>query len=236
MSDVNIRSFLPHEKLSQKFWDEDQKLKPEVREALLNIASEFLEYLKIDVDVSDITFTGSYSNYNYTPYSDIDLHIVIEFADVNDNEELVKGFMSAKKSYWNDKYDIEVLGAEVEIYPQDAAEEHISSGVYSIENDEWVVKPDKFQKKPNTKAAYKKFKMLSDQIDDVLNSDDEKEVERILKKIKKMRQSGLSKSGEMSIENIAYKMLRSKNLIQKLFDKKFKLYGDSISLWLIYNL
>ena len=45
-----------------------------------------------------------------------------------------------------------------------------------------------------------------------------------------MRQSGLSKSGEMSIENIAYKMLRSKNLIQKLFDKKFKLYGDSISL------
>ena len=230
MSDVNIRSFLPHEKLSQKFWDEDQKLKPEVREALLNIASEFLEYLKIDVDVSDITFTGSYSNYNYTPYSDIDLHIVIEFADVNDNEELVKGFMSAKKSYWNDKYDIEVLGAEVEIYPQDAAEEHISSGVYSIENDEWVVKPDKFQKKPNTKAAYKKFKMLSDQIDDVLNSDDEKEVERILKKIKKMRQSGLSKSGEMSIENIAYKMLRSKNLIQKLFDKKFKLYGDSISL------
>ena len=236
MSDVNIRSFLPHEKLSQKFWDEDQKLKPEVREALLNIASEFLEYLKIDVDVSDITFTGSYSNYNYTPYSDIDLHIVIEFADVNDNEELVKGFMSAKKSYWNDKYDIEVLGAEVEIYPQDAAEEHISSGVYSIENDEWVVKPDKFQKKPNTKAAYKKFKMLSDQIDDVLNSDDEKEVERILKKIKKMRQSGLSKSGEMSIENIAYKMLRSKYLIQKLFEKKFKLYGDSISLWLIYNL
>jgi predicted nucleotidyltransferase len=230
MSDVNIRSFLPHEKLSQKFWDEDQKLKPEVREALLNIASEFLEYLKIDVDVSDITFTGSYSNYNYTPYSDIDLHIVIEFADVNDNEELVKGFMSAKKSYWNDKYDIEVLGAEVEIYPQDASEEHISSGVYSIENDEWVVKPDKFQKKPNTKAAYKKFKMLSDQIDDVLISDDEKEVERILKKIKKMRQSGLSKSGEMSIENIAYKMLRSKNLIQKLFDKKFKLYGDSISL------
>ena len=133
-------------------------MKEEVRAALLLIANEFLDYLKIDVDVIDITVTGSYANYNYTPYSDIDLHLVIEFSDITSNEELIEGFMSAKKSYWNDKYDITIDGIEVEIYPQDANELHVSSGVYSIDNDEWVIEPIKFVKEPNTKAAKKKAK------------------------------------------------------------------------------
>tara|TARA_B100000214_G_C23974250_1_gene631868 strand:+ start:5161 stop:5865 length:705 start_codon:yes stop_codon:yes gene_type:complete len=230
MPELNMRSFLPHDKLSKKVWEDEENMRPDVKEALNNIANEFLKYLKIDVDVEDITFTGSYANYNYTPYSDIDLHIVIDFNKISSNEDLVGGFMNAKKSYWNDRYDIKVNGIEVEIYPQDLNEAHVSTGVYSIENNQWVVKPEKFQKEPNVKSANKKFNMLDKEISSAIESDDLKEVERLLEKIKKMRKSGLSKSGEMSVENIAYKMLRSKDLIQKLFDSKFKLYGDSISL------
>ena len=82
MSKLKLKSFLPHDKLSPKLWLESGKMKEQVREALLLISNEFLDYLKIDVDVSDITITGSYANYNYTPYSDIDLHIIIEFAEI----------------------------------------------------------------------------------------------------------------------------------------------------------
>ena len=45
-----------------------------------------------------------------------------------------------------------------------------------------------------------------------------------------MRSSGLERSGEMSTENIAYKILRSNNLIQDLYDSKFNAYSVSISI------
>ena len=45
-----------------------------------------------------------------------------------------------------------------------------------------------------------------------------------------MRKAGLEKSGEMSTENIVYKLLRSSNYLQDLFDKKYELYGASLSL------
>ena len=225
-----MNSFLPHNKLSSKLWKPDGMMKEEIRDALLVIANEFLDYLKIDVDVVDITVTGSYANYNYTPFSDIDLHIVIEFADISDNEELIEGFMSAKKSYWNDRYNITVEGIEVELYPQNADELHISSGVYSIEKDEWVNKPEKFVKEPNTKSAKKKADLLSREITKAIESEDLKEIERLIEKIKKMRSSGLERSGEMSTENIAYKILRSNNLIQDLYDSKFNAYSVSISI------
>ena len=230
MSKINLKSFLPHDKLSPKIWEDNGKMKENVRSALLVIANEFLDYLKIDVDVLDITVTGSYANYNYTPYSDIDLHIIIEFADITDNEELIEGFMSAKKSYWNDKYDITVDGIEIEIYPQNIDELHVSSGVYSIDNDEWVVEPVKFIKEPNTKAAKKKADILKREITKAIESADLKEIERLIEKIKKLRSAGLEKSGEMSTENISYKILRSEDLIQKLYDSKFKAYSDSLSI------
>jgi oligoendopeptidase F len=92
------------------------------------------------------------------------------------------------------------------------------------------VKPEKFQKEPNLKSANKKFQMLKREISSAVESEDLKSVERLLKKLRNMRKSALNKSGEMSVENIAYKMLRSEDLIQKLYDSKFSLYGDSISL------
>jgi len=233
MSDLNMRSFLPHDKLSKKIWEDDENMRPDVQKALENIANEFLNYLKIDVDVDDVTFTGSYANYNYTPYSDIDLHIVIDFNKVSSNEDLVEGFMNAKKSYWNDRYNIKVNDIEVEIYPQDSAEDHISSGVYSIDKEKWLIRPEKFQKEPNLKSANKKFQMLKREISSAIESEDLESIERLLKKIRAMRKSALSKSGEMSVENIAYKMLRSEDLIQKMYNLKFNLYGDSISLWII---
>lgn len=229
MSQLNIKSFLPHSSLSDKIWNKDETMKEDVRLSLLKIAQEFLNYLKVDVDVVDITMTGSYANYNYTKFSDIDLHIVIEFADLKADEDLVEGFMSAKRSYWNDTYDITVNGIEVELYPQDAQESHESSGVFSIENNSWVVKPQRFIKDPNVKSAKKKASMLKRQAKSAIGSNDLTEIERVIEKIKNMRKSGLEKSGEMSTENIAYKLLRAEDIIQDLYDSKFKAYSDYLS-------
>ena len=143
-TEKKILSHLPHKKLSSKFWKEKRMI-PEFRESLLNIADSFIEYLGIPIDVLDITMTGSYANYNYTVFSDIDLHILIDMSLVNEDTDLVEEFFKAKRKFWNDRHDIELKGVEVELYPQDTKEDAVSSGVYSILKDEWLIKPKKFR-------------------------------------------------------------------------------------------
>jgi predicted nucleotidyltransferase len=234
MSTVSkIKSHLPHKELSVKLWKED-KLKPVVREQLLEIAGAFIEYLGIDVDVIDITMTGSYANYNYTKYSDIDLHIILDPKSINKDIDLVEEFLKAKRQFWNDRHDIRVQNIEVELYAQDVNEEHASTGVYSVKSDEWIEKPKKFKTDFDQRFVLKKVKYFKKrikmEIDEAKNNKDLIGLERLIKKIRDMRQSGLEKSGEMADENIIYKVLRADGEIQKLYDMKDNIFDVDLSL------
>ncbi len=228
-----IKSHLPHQNLAKKFWV-DEQLRPAIRERLLVIANEFVDYLGVEIDVIDITFTGSFANYNYTRYSDIDLHIIIDKQSINKDIDLVEEFLKAKRQYWNDKHDIKVESVEVELYPQDDDEPHKSSGVYSIKNDEWVVKPKKFVDKFSENDVQKKVLLLKKKIDAVIEKSkykkDPEDIDELLQKIRKMRQSGLEKSGEMSEENIAYKTLRADGDIDRLYDMLNNIYDIKLSV------
>ena len=97
--------------------------------------------------------------------------------------------------------------------------------------DKWIVKPEKFKSEPDFNAVIKKYNDLKSQINDLLkNAKSQKEVERLLEKIRKKRKAGLNRSGELSVENLAYKVLRRKGLIQKLFDLSNRLYDQKYSL------
>jgi len=228
-----IKQHLPHEELSVKLWKEE-KLKPGIREQLLRIAEVFIEYIGIPIDVVDITMTGSYANYNYTPYSDIDLHIIVDPAGINKDVDLVEEFLKAKRQYWNDRHDIRVLNIEVELYAQDKDEPHASSGVYSVKEDKWIEKPKKFRKefdRSNVSKKVKYFKRLIDiEIEEAKMNRDIKGLEKLIKKIRDMRSAGLEKSGEMADENIIYKVLRSEGDIQKLYDMKDNVFDVDLSL------
>ena len=228
-----IKQHLPHDELSMKLWEED-KLKPDVREQLLEISDAFIEYLGISIDVIDVTFTGSYANFNYTPYSDIDLHIIVDPKSINKDVDLVEEFLKAKRQFWNDRHDIRVLNIEVELYAQDVNEEHASSGVYSVKNNEWINKPDKFRgdfDKRNISRKVKYFKkQISMEIEEAKMNRNTAGLERIIKKIRDMRSAGLEKSGEMADENIIYKILRSEGNIQKLYDMKDNIFDVGLSL------
>ena len=227
-----IKSHLPHDKLSSKIWD-NKKMLPEFREALLKIANEFIDYLGIPIDVVDVTMTGSYANYNYTVFSDIDLHVIVDMASLNSDTDLVEEFFNAKRSFWNDRHDIKLKGIEVELYPQDADEEHASSGVYSIYDDVWVVEPKKFKDKIDVerieKDASKIIKEIEAAIKSATKSMDEEPISKLLKKLKKMRSAGLERSGELSNENVTYKVIRAQGLLQKLFDTKYQIEDKKLS-------
>ena len=128
--------------LNPEIWVDEDTLEPEIRVKLLDIVADFLQNIGLEgVEYEDITFTGSLANFNWSKYSDIDLHIVVDFSKIDENTELVREFFRGKFGIWNKNHDIMIKGYEVEIYVQDSREPHISTGVYSILNDQWLTKP-----------------------------------------------------------------------------------------------
>lgn len=119
-----------HDELNPNLWDGNE-LRPEVKEQLLYIAKDFLEELGVDdLDVKDITVSGSNAAYSYTPYSDLDLHILVDLSDM-DNNEIYRELFNAKKIIYNDTHNITIHGVPVELYVQDAREPVVSLGEYS---------------------------------------------------------------------------------------------------------
>lgn len=210
--------------LNQKIWDGDTRVRPGVKGALMDIIEEFMEGLDMDLDIKDVIVTGSIANYNWSKFSDIDLHILIDFAEVNDNEEMVKKFFDAVRSNWNKLHNILVKGHEVEIYIQDEHEPHISTGVYSLTNDRWLVKPKKVRPAIDRHTATKKMKQMAREVDKLVQIYNNRDyegafdfAEHLKEKLKRMRRSGLDRSGIYSPENLAFKMLRRSGDIEKLF-------------------
>ena len=128
--------------LNPKLWD-DHTLKPEIKKKLLVIANNFFKDLELDVKLHNVTLTGSISNYNWSKFSDVDLHLRIKFSEVDENEDLVKNYVLSKNNVWNEKHDITIFGFPVEVYVENVGESHVASGLYSILNDKWIVEPKK---------------------------------------------------------------------------------------------
>jgi hypothetical protein len=223
--------------LKSSFWT-NNTLDPAVSQKLLAIATKFFDDLGLDgASLEDITFTGSLANYNWTRYSDIDLHLLVDFSQIDENIELVREFFNAKTSLWNKMHDILVLNHEVEIYVQDINEDHHSTGVFSIKNDQWIAEPLRIQPKINTDMVKRKIKSFIDMIDRVEDEYDDKNFKKahdmsvkLGKKIKKFRQSGLERDGEYSNENLTFKYLRNKEHIKILYDTRNKSYDKMMSL------
>ncbi len=235
---IDLSGFKVQDELNPKIWDEDEKMDPTVRKTLLKIADDYFESLELpNIDIEDVTMTGSLSNYNWSKYSDVDLHILIDYNDLPMDEELVQDFLKSKSSAWNKEHDVKIYGYDVELYVQDIDEEHHSTGVYSILKNEWVTKPKMEKISFNDKSVKDKSNRLMDRIeeiyeemDEVENEDTIKRVEKLQEKIKKMRQSGLESGGEFSVENIVFKVLRRNGMLDRLYDIKTVAYDKSVTL------
>lgn len=235
-----LKSFKTKNELDSKIWDVNDtsiKMKKDVRESLLEIANSFVDFLGFDLFVQDVTMTGSLANYNWSDYSDVDLHIIYNYDEVGDQEELFKDLFKLKKTVFNSTHDITVKGYEVELYVQDDNEPHFSSGVYSVLFDNWIVKPEKISTNIDTKLLLKKSECwmekidnLIDDYDDDVNDETLEKIGNLQDKIKDYRSVGLEKDGEYSYENLVFKFLRRNGYIQKLFDFKNDTIDNLLSM------
>jgi len=236
--EIELPSIDIKDSLNMNVWQSEERLKPEITGRLIRIAIDFLESLGLDQDViKDITLTGSLANYNWTEFSDIDLHIIAEFRYVDDNTDLVRDFFNAKKADWNKTHQIMIKSHEVEIYVQDIREPHISTGVYSLLEDEWLIKPGRQIPKIDYESVKIKAKSIMDQIDRVedLYSNDNFEAAQnvsdiIRNKIKRLRRCGLAEKGIYSIENIVFKTLRNNGYIKKILELRTDSYDKLMSM------
>ena len=235
---IDLSGFQMQEKLNPKIWD-GETLKPEIRKTLLKIADDYFEGLDIkDVDIEDVTFTGSLANYNWSEYSDVDLHILVDYKDIPVDEDLIQDFLKSKSTSWNENHDVKIYGFDVELYVQDIAEEHVSTGVYSILKNKWIIKPEKKRINVDNINVKLKSNRIMDNIDDLYDEMKKTKnyenivtkADKIKDKIKKMRQAGLDRAGEFSVENMVFKVLRRNGMLERLSDIKTVAYDQLVSL------
>ena len=223
-----------HNELNPKLWI-NNKLRPDVREQLLVIAQDFLQELGVhDLDVKDITVSGSNAAYSYTKHSDLDLHILVDMGNLP-VDEVYKELFNAKKTIYNDSHDIKIHGIPVELYVQDSREPVVSLGEYSVMNDEWIRTPTKRRSDFDQTATKSKYEKLLSLIEIALKSRKYSKVKHIIDTIKRYRQAGLDKGGEFGPENLAFKMLRSQGYITKLYDLRDKLHSEKLSFETMYQ-
>jgi hypothetical protein len=218
-----------HDELNPAIFDGDH-MRPEVREQLMTIAGDFLQHLGIQqLNVADITISGSSAAYSYTKYSDVDLHILVDMNQFT-NDDVYRELFDAKKTVYNSEHSIKINGYEVELYVQDMNEPVISLGEYSVMHDKWIRLPRKRRANFDQVATKLKYKKLAKLGMYALKANDPAKIQNILRTIKRYRAAGLDLHGEFGPENIAYKLMRRKGHIKKLYDKLQKLHDKKLSL------
>ena len=219
-----------HQQLNPKLWGNDEHLLPEVQEKLRAIADDFREFLGIDdLRVKDITISGSNAAYTYTDTSDIDLHLVVDLPWA-DQSEVYRELFDAKKYQYNNQHDFVVRDFSVELYVQNANEEHVSQGIYSILNQDWVRVPSRSQPEINDISVTSKYQDLAERISQAVQSKNLEQMNQLARKIKNMRQSGLAKTGEFGPENLAFKLLKKNGDLTRLSDARTQAKDQLLSL------
>ena len=233
-----ISSFKVQKELNPDIWlmdDEGYKMRPEIRDSLLKIVEDYEDFVDIDLDIEDIILTGSLSNFNWSEFSDVDLHILIAFEDPQ--ESIEKKYLDSRRIIWNSLRDVNVKGFESEIYVQDSKEQHFASGMYSVMYNDWVVEPEEKEVVLDSHKILSKSKQWMDMIDQIEDGMDRTSTNELMdtvddlkRRLKKYRGAGLADKGEYSYENLTFKFLRRNGYIGKLMDLKNKLIDKSLTL------
>lgn len=233
-----LDSFKLKDTLNPEIWN-DFELNPKVRKKLIKIAHDFIKNLDLPkpIVIKDIIFTGSLANYNWSKFSDIDLHIITDFKQLESDQTLTKDYFNAKKNQWNQEHDITIFDYPVELYVQDIADKLVATAVYSVQNDKWLKKPIREKFTLDKKTIKAKAEEFISQLKDIREAYKKKKYNAVVKKvkdikdkIKQMRKAGLESGGEFSNENLVFKVLRRTPFMDVLDSFKAKAYDQLMSV------
>ena len=218
LEEGNSLTLAYHTELNPKIWDGNQ-LKKDIKAKLLDIGQTWVEWVGLpQSSVKDYILVGGNASYAYTPYSDIDLHILVDKRKIDNCPNLIDDYLKDKKQLWSLTHDITILGHDVEVYAQDIKEPvPPDQGAYSLTKDHWITEPKQQDVNLDDPSIEKKVNEYIEKIDDLISSNAEDEsFDKLKEKLRNMRSSGLKKSGEVSIENMVFKELRNRGYLDKM--------------------
>lgn len=205
------------------------RLNATVRYKLLLIAQNFARFIDIPkLNLKDITISGSNAAYTYTEHSDLDLHLIVDIPSAA--EFHLKPLFDAKKNQYNYNHDIKIKGIDVELYVQSSKEKHISAGIYSVLDDQWIKEPGLVRANINDDDVERKVENYLNKIKLALKTKDYDKANSVKSEISKLRKAGLETTGEFGVENIAFKVLRTQGWIDKLRQHIYDLEDQNLSL------
>lgn len=222
--------FQIHDELNPKLFENDNILKVDVRQRLIEIADMFVKSIREDevpLNVLDYWLVGSNAQYNYSDSSDIDVHIIVTTEDIECDPYILNLLYTYIKSSFNNKYDILVKGHEVELYIEDVNSTVITNGIYSLMQDKWIKVPTKTEilsydvtETSEWKEWYQRYSELKDS-----------ECEQFLNDLYIMRKASLSQSmGEWDIGNLIFKEFRNQGILDELKDRNYKYKSKELTL------
>lgn len=224
-----IKSVRPKGRLSDAIWS-GSSLLPEIASALGRIAKKFIEDIELDLDVVDIVLTGSFAGMTWGPGSDLDLHIIIDFSSFK-NQDAAKRACKLAKFKWEEEHDITIKGIPVEVYVESSDEKPPeATGRWSITKNKWVLQP------PSDVSSYDESKVIKKVIDfrkviqKALKTRKEGPIIAAMKRLIKTRKAGLTRAGELSSENLAFRILRRTNELQKAWDDVNNIMDSKLSI------
>lgn len=219
---------------------------PQVRNKLIQSSKDFLEEMtrdmtdqNIDLVVKDIMLVGSNASYNYSDFSDLDIHILYDTENLGDNlsKFFAKEYFEAFRRLFNQSHDIKIYDLPVEFYAEDINSNGVYNGRYSILNDAWIQFPDKNRVEINSTEVEAKYSLYKSDIDSCISATGGYETAiDLYKKLFKMRRTALQSGGEFCTENLAFKRLRNDGSITKLRDYIRNEHDKELSVESIRNI
>ena len=214
--------------LNPKLW-EDKKLKRDVREAIIDIVSEFMDNLIIPVEILDVRVVGSNASYNYTEYSDLDVHIISNLELVGSPTEIVQALYNSERSNFNRTHNIKIKGIDVELYVEDVNSSVTSNGIYSVIDDIWIKEPQ-MVKERSVKIDKKELRDLVNSVKSVLADGDSDDIKDCINMLYLMRKDSIATDGEYGVGNLLFKEIRNRGLLSALKDKYNEMISDELTL------
>ena len=234
LNEDELNEYKLHTCLDPRIWDKNNKLFPDVKDALLKIANLFLETLQGVLTLRDVRITGSEANYNYTESSDIDLHLVFDFSEINVDPEFLDDYFFSKRQIFNNQYSFTVKGVPVELSVENIDSSLISTGVYSLFTDSWLRIPENAGLEV-TQFNLESYDRIVSAIRKIVASGDRERLYKLWKNIKALRKLSLKLQGEFGEGNLIFKKLRADGFIGMVKDALDAAVSRELSLYQVNN-
>jgi hypothetical protein len=195
------------------------------------MAYDFYEKTNLPAPIVDVFLMGSIANYNWTADSDVDVHVIIDYKKLQMPEETANKTVKTAGAQWNQEHNVLIKGHKVEMNLQDSSEpKPYVTGIYSLVKDQWVRHPVKILPQIDRNVIKVQHKSMEAYIQNAIRSGDREQMKAAKKYLDAYRQYGLDTYGELSYENIIFKILRAKGIIKQLKDGITAVYDREMSV------